>query len=106
MVGVLKALGANNWMIRKVFLFYAAYILVFGLLIGNLLGLGLAYIQKATGLITLDEASYYLSVAPIHVDFWQVLLINLGAFIVCMITLILPSFVVTRIRPVNALRFG
>lgn len=106
MVGVLKALGANNWTIRKIFLYHAAYILLLGLFLGNLLGLGLAYLQKFTGLIKLDEASYYLSEAPIHIDYMQILLINLGAFLICMITLVLPSFIVTRIRPVTALGFG
>ena len=106
MVGVLKALGASNWAIRKIFLYHAAYILLTGLLAGNFLGLGIAWLQKTTGWIKLDETNYYLSVAPIHINFWQIVLINLIAFLACMITMILPSFIVSRITPVKALRFS
>jgi lipoprotein-releasing system permease protein len=106
MVGVLKALGASNWSIRKVFLYHAAYILITGLVAGNALGLGIAWLQKTTGWIKLDETNYYLSVAPIHIDFWQIVLINLIAFLACMITLVLPSYIVSRITPVKALRFS
>ena len=106
MVGVLKALGASNWTIRKIFLYHAAYILLLGLLAGNALGLGIAWLQKTTGWIKLDETNYYLSVAPIHINFWQIVLINLIAFLACMITMVLPSYIVSRITPVKALRFS
>lgn len=106
MVGLLKALGADNWTIRKVFLYHAAYILIIGLTTGNVLGLSLAFLQQKTGFVKLDEANYYLSVAPISIDVMQIILINVIAFAVCMITLILPSVVVSRIRPVKALRFN
>lgn len=106
MVGVLKALGADNWTIRKLFLYQAGYILLMGLAAGNLLGLGIAWIQKSTGLIKLDETNYYLDVAPVHIDFWQIMLINFVAFTACMVTMILPSFIISRITPVKALRFS
>ncbi len=82
MIGLLKALGANNWIVRKIFLYNSAYILGFGLLLGNFLGLLFCYLQSNYSIITLDEKSYYLSVAPIEIDFWHVLFINIGTFVI------------------------
>lgn len=105
MVGILKSIGASSWTIRKIFVYHAAYIMVIGMLIGNVLGLGIAYIQKWTGFIKLDENNYYLDTAPIDIDYLQVLIINVGAFSICIITLLLPSILVAKIKPVDALKF-
>jgi lipoprotein-releasing system permease protein len=105
MVGTLKALGGSNWLIRKIFLYHASYILLIGLLIGNVLGLGIAFLQKFTGLIKLDEKNYYLDVAPIHVDWATVFGINIGAFLICILTLVIPSYLVSKLTPVKALKF-
>ncbi|MBK8699892.1 MAG: ABC transporter permease [Saprospiraceae bacterium] len=105
MVGIMKSLGADNWMVRRIFLYHASYILIWGLVIGNLLGLGIAWVQKSTGIIKLDENNYYLDVAPIHIDWMQIGIINMLAFLACVLTLIIPSLVIKKITPVSALRF-
>ena len=105
MIGILKALGQSNWSIRTIFLYYAAFIVIGGLLLGNLLGLALCWLQKTFGFIRLDEAAYYLEVAPIRYDWSELLWINLAAFSVTVLALILPSYLVTRIDPVKAIRF-
>jgi lipoprotein-releasing system permease protein len=105
MIGILKALGDSNWSIRKIFLYYAGYIIVFGLIFGNLLGLGLCWIQDTFELITLDEENYYLSVAPVEFNWGAILLLNVGTLLVTLLFLLIPSYLVTRVRPVKAIRF-
>lgn len=105
MIGTLKALGQDDWSIRKIFLYYAGFIIVVGLLLGNAIGLGLAFLQKTFGIVRLDEESYYLEVAPIKLEWLTVLGLNLGTFVVILLFLILPSYVVTQIDPVKAIRF-
>lgn len=105
MIGTLKALGQNNWGIRKIFLYYAGFIVIGGLLMGNSLGLLLCWLQKRFEFIALDEENYYLAVAPIRIEWSTVLLLNLGTFLVTLGFLIVPSYLVTRIDPVKALRF-
>ena len=105
MIGVLKALGSTNWQIRKVFLYNAGYIILYGLIIGNILGLGICYIQDVTHFIKLDEASYYLSYAPVKFEWGSLLLINLLCFVITVTFLILPTYIVTSINPIKTLRF-
>lgn len=105
MIGTLKALGSSNWNIRKIFLIHAAYIIVVGLFWGNLVGIGLCVLQDQFELIKLSEANYYLSVAPIHLNFWTILVLNVGTLILTILFLILPSYLVTKISPVKAIRF-
>ncbi|HYV92105.1 MAG TPA: FtsX-like permease family protein [Chitinophagales bacterium] len=105
MIGILKSLGGSNWMIRKIFLYHAAYITGFGLLLGNFLGIGLSLAQKYFHVIHLDEQSYYVSVVPVLINPLYVILINAGTLVVCLITLIIPSYLVSRISPVKAIRF-
>ncbi len=105
MIGVLKALGHTNWGIRKIFLYYAAWIIGQGLLWGNALGLGLAALQQQFGLIRLSEADYYLKVAPIELNMWIVLAIDVGSLCLILAFLLLPSYLVARISPVKAIRF-
>jgi len=105
MVGTLKALGSTNWTIRSIFLYYAAYIIGLGLLWGNGIGLALCFLQDRFGLIKLDEANYYLSEAPIFIAPSTLVLLNLGTLLLTLAFLILPSWLVTRIEPVKAIRF-
>ncbi|NJB86506.1 lipoprotein-releasing system permease protein [Lewinella marina] len=105
MIGTLKALGQHNWGIRKIFLYYAGFIVVVGLLLGNGLGLGLAWVQKTYGVVQLDEESYYLAVAPIKLEWLTILGLNVGTFCVTLLFLVLPSYLVTKIDPVKAIRF-
>ncbi len=105
MIGLLKALGSTNWLIRKIFIYNAAYIIFFGLIIGNILGLGIGFIQDQTHFITLDETSYYLSYAPIKFNWGAVIWINVLSFIVTVLFLILPTYIIANMDPVKTLRF-
>jgi lipoprotein-releasing system permease protein len=105
MVGMLKALGATNWSVRKIFLYNAAYLIGKGLLWGNAIGIGLLLIQKYFGIIKLPPENYYVSVAPVTIDVSAILLVNAGTIIVCLSLLLIPSYIITKISPVKALRF-
>lgn len=105
MIGLLKALGESNWGIRKIFLYNAFYLIGLGMLLGNLLGLGIGFIQQETHFFKLDEASYYMSFIPVKFEVLDILLINLGTILICLIVLLLPSMLVTKISPVKALKF-
>lgn len=105
MVGILKAVGAANWSIRKIFLYNAAYLIVKGLVWGNIIGIGLLLIQKCFGIIKLPPENYYVTVAPVAIDIPAILLINIGTIIVCIALLLIPSYIITRISPVKVLRF-
>lgn len=105
MVGMLKALGAPNWSVRKIFLYNAAYLIVKGLFWGNLISISLLLIQKYFGVIKLPPENYYVTVAPVSIDIPAILLINIGTIIVCVALLLIPSYIITKISPVKALRF-
>ncbi len=106
LIGILKAMGAKNWSIRKIFLYQAAYLIAKGLFYGNLIGLSLCWLQNTFGIISLDPEIYYIEKVPIELTFFSWLIINLITFFVCIVSLILPSFVVTRISPTKAIRFN
>lgn len=105
MIGILKALGANNWTIRKVFLYNATFLITRGLFIGNIIGISLCLLQKHFGLIQLDQESYYVSVVPVDINWLYIFLLNLGTLIICLFVLLIPSYVVSKITPVKAIRF-
>ncbi len=105
MIGTLKALGQTNWNIRKIFLYYAAYIIGIGLFWGNLIGITICLLQDKFEIIKLSEENYYLSVAPVELNFWMILAINIITLIVTLVFLIIPSYLVSRISPVKAIRF-
>lgn len=105
MIGVLKALGSTNWTIQRIFISQGAFITVVGVLLGLLVGLGLSILQLRTGFIKLNEEAYYMSVAPVHIVWWQVLAVTIGTFIVCFLILMIPSLVARRINPSRAVQF-
>jgi lipoprotein-releasing system permease protein len=105
MIGILKALGSEDKAVRRVFLYQAAYLIGKGLLWGNLIGIGLAYLQLKTSIITLDPSSYYLKTVPINLDLSHVLILNAGTMIAIIIMLLVPSQLITRISPVKAIRY-
>ncbi len=105
MIGVLKALGADNWTIQKIFLFHASVISFTGITLGTVLGIGICRLQQLTGFISLDEASYYVSQAPMEIIWWQVIAVVTGTALVCYGALLLPSVLVRRINPVKAIQF-
>lgn len=106
MIGVLKALGASNWSIRKIFLIQSGSIIVKGAFIGNAIAITLCFIQKYTGIFKLNEADYYLDKVPVEFNLVSILFINMGTFIVVLLFLIVPSIIVTHIRPVKAIHYG
>ena len=105
MIGVLKALGQSNWGIRKIFLYQAGIIVGKGLLIGNVIGIALCLLQYYTSFIKLDEAEYYLSVAPIELNPWMILFLNAGTLGVILLALVIPSYFISNISPIKAIRF-
>ncbi|MGV7106373.1 ABC transporter permease [Flavobacterium sp. U410] len=105
MIGILKALGSNNWSIRKVFLYNAAHLIIKGLLWGNVIALLLLFAQQYFKIITLNPASYYVSVAPVDINLLHITLLNIGTIAVCLLVLIVPSYIITKISPVSAIRF-
>lgn len=105
MIGILKALGAKGVSIRKVFLYNAAFIVGKGLLWGNAFGLAVALLQQNLRLIKLNQESYYVSYVPVHLDLWTVMALNLGTLALCVLFLLIPSYVIARISPVKAIRW-
>jgi len=105
MIGILKSLGAADLSIRKVFLYMAAFLIGFGLLAGNVIAVTLCGLQYYYGLVTLPQESYYVSVVPVNFSLPYLLALNAGTILACMIMLIIPSMVVSKISPVKAIRF-
>ena len=105
MIGILKALGANNWSVRKVFLYNAFYLILRGLFWGNLIGIGLVLIQQYFGIIKLNPENYYVNQAPVYLNWMYIAALNLGTIIVCLLVLLIPSYIITKITPVKAIRF-
>jgi lipoprotein-releasing system permease protein len=105
MIGILKALGSSNWSVRKVFLYNASYLIGLGLLWGNLIGLGLLYAQKYFKLFPLNPDTYYVTEAPVYISLDYILLLNIGTFIACLLMLLIPSVIISKISPVKAIRF-
>ena len=106
MIGVLKALGAGNKLIRNIFLYQAAWLTVKGLLWGNIIGLGLAMLQMKTGIISLDPSSYYLKSVPINLDPLHIILLNAGTMIAILLMMLIPSQLIARITPVKAIKYN
>lgn len=105
-IGMLKAMGATNWSIRKIFLYQAAFLIARGMIIGNVIGVSLCLLQAYFGFVSLDPTVYFLDTVPVELTFFNWFLINLITFSVCMIALIIPSYVVTRISPAKSIKFN
>ncbi len=105
-IGILKALGSKNRSIRQIFIYNAIYIIGIGLFWGNLIAIGLSVIQLKFGLFKLNEESYYVSEVPINFQLSHYLIINLGTLLICTLMLIIPTYIITRITPVKAIRFS
>ena len=105
MIGILKALGAGNLSVRKIFLYNAFYLIVRGLFWGNLIGISLLLIQQYFGIIKLNPENYYVNQAPIYLNWGYIVLLNLLTVTVCSIVLLIPSYIIKKITPVKAIRF-
>ncbi|HET8838019.1 MAG TPA: FtsX-like permease family protein [Flavobacteriaceae bacterium] len=105
MIGVLKALGSSDWSIRKIFLYNAIYLIVKGLFWGNVIGLGLLFLQKQFKLIPLNPETYYVTQAPVYLGWEYILAVNFGTLILCSLMLLIPSYIIAKISPVKVMKF-
>ena len=105
MIGILKALGARNKTVRHTFLWFAAFIISQGLLIGDVIGIGLVVLQQQTGFIHLDPASYYVDTAPMELNIPIIVILNVATLLISVFVLIAPSYLVSHIQPVKAMQF-
>ena len=106
MIGILKALGSANWSIRKVFLYNAAYLIAIGLFWGNLIGLGFIFLQGKYRMFKFpNPEEYYIEYIPVSIDLPTILLLNVGVMLLCLLMLLVPSYIITKITPVKAIQF-
>ncbi|MBP6040785.1 MAG: ABC transporter permease [Flavobacterium sp.] len=105
MIGILKALGANNWSVRKMFLYNAFYLILRGLLWGNSIGIGVLLLQKYFGIIQLNPENYYVNQAPVYFDLEYIAVLNVLTVVVCSLVLLIPSYIITKISPIKAIRY-
>ena len=106
MIGVLKALGSSNWSIRKVFLYNGGYLTVLGLLFGNVIGLGIIFLQQRYRFLKFpNPEEYYIDYIPVFIDVASVILLNIGVLALCMLMLLVPSYAISKIAPVKAIKF-
>ena len=106
MIGILKAIGATDWMVQKIFLYHSALITITGIVVGTALSLGLLWLQMETGFVKLKEAEYYMQTAAVQINWWQVGAVVLGTLFISMLVLLIPSLLVRRIQPIKAIRFS
>ncbi|MCH4823449.1 ABC transporter permease [Gramella lutea] len=105
MIGILKALGSADWSIRKIFLYNAGYLIILGLFWGNLIGVGLLVIQKYFKVVPLDPRTYYVTEVPIYLNWDYILAVNIGTLLLCILMLLIPSLIISKISPVKAIKF-
>lgn len=105
MIGVLKAMGAKNTMIRHTFLWFAVFIITRGLLIGNFIGIGLVLLQRYTGLVGLDPQTYYVTTVPVEINIPVLLLLNVATLLISVVVLIAPSYLISHIHPAKSMRY-
>lgn len=106
MIGILKALGGNNWSIRKIFLYNALYLIGKGLLWGNTIGIGILLLQKHFGIVKLNPENYYVNQAPVYIGIENIVLLNLLTVVICFLILLIPSYIITKISPIKAIRYN
>ncbi|HEU4633411.1 MAG TPA: FtsX-like permease family protein [Flavisolibacter sp.] len=106
MVGILKALGASNWTVQKIFLHHSVIITIMGIVGGTVFALAILWLQQATGFVRLPEDAYYMDRASVKILWWQVAAVGIGTLLVSLLVLFIPSFIVRRVQPIKAIRFN
>ena len=104
-IGILKSLGSRDASIRKIFIYNAGYLIILGLIIGNIIGLGIAFLQAQFQFIDLPQEAYFIDKVPIEFNFLKLGLLNAGTLIICIAMLIVPSSIISRIEPSKSIRF-
>ncbi len=105
MIGILKSLGATNWSVRKIFLYHSVFLIARGMFWGNLIGLAFCIIQYYTHLIPLDPESYYVAYVPVVINWLHVVLLNVGTFVLSVLMMVGPSYLITKISPAKIIRY-
>ena len=105
MIGVLKSLGADNRTIRHLFLWFSVFLIGKGMLWGNAIGLAFYFVQRFFGLFKLDPTTYYMDTVPVSFNLWIFLLLNVGTLLASVLMLVGPSYLITRIRPADSMRY-
>ncbi|HEU0109290.1 MAG TPA: FtsX-like permease family protein [Flavisolibacter sp.] len=106
MIGILKALGATNWMVQKIFLHHSVIITLIGIIGGTLFALTILWLQQSTGFVRLPEDAYYMDRASVKIIWWQVAAVASGTLLISLLVLFIPSFIVRRVQPIKAIRFN
>ena len=106
MIGVLKALGASNISIRKFFIYTSSYLIAIGIFLGNLIGLIILYIQNNFKIISLDSKIYYVDSVPVYIDLYQIVMLNVIVFILCVFSILFPSLLVSKVNPKDTIKFN
>lgn len=105
MIGVLKALGSRNGSIRHIFLWFSAFVIGRGLIIGNVIGLAFIVLQNQFGIIKLDPSVYYINAVPVEINVPLFVLLNVFTFLFCVIMLVAPSYLISHISPTKSIRY-
>lgn len=105
MIGILKSLGTHNWSIRKIFLINAAYLISIGLLWGNGIGILVLWLQKKFSIINLNPETYYVDTAPVYLNIGYIIALNIGTLLLCLLMLLIPSYIISKISPSKSIRF-
>ena len=105
MIGLLKAIGSSNSSIQKIFLYHGAIITLSGVILGNLVALLFCWLQQRYGFITLPEDAYFISKAVVKLEWWHVLTIDIGTFLICFLVLLIPTIIIRKIQPAKAIAF-
>ncbi|MDU1903586.1 MAG: ABC transporter permease [Dysgonomonas sp.] len=105
MIGIFKALGARNYNIRKIFIYVSSFLIIKGMVWGNVIALLICFLQKWFGIIKLDPTTYYVSEMPVFINPLYIILLNLGALVVCIVMMVGPSYLIARISPAKSIKF-
>ena len=105
MIGILKALGMRNDAVRHTFLWFATFIIGRGLILGNVIGIGLVVLQQQTGFISLDPSSYYVDTAPMELNIPIIVALNIATLLISVFVLIAPSYLISHIHPARSMRY-